>query len=334
MKIRIVDGQPAMATLQPHWQQLAQDTQASVFMHYAWCEHQAQLCDNPVLVTAWEGETCVGILPLAVRQLSAKASVPVLTHLCQRFTDYQGMLIAATYDGQIMLDAMVAALARSVFKGHSLFIPFADAQLAKLLSHLPGIKCCQHWQHTRFDRRGPAIKGKLGREARRRERKLAEQGELNVQIGQAFDPEVVHWVLDTAAQRHGPNALTDPARRNTVLALLEQCGPSLHLSWIKQNGEFLAAHMGFCHGHTLYYYVPVTSDRQRQASPGIILLNHIMAGLEQAGLTTIDFLRGEEDYKQDWGNVHEQQHAWLLPAKFGLNIKRRVMTAVWLRRNP
>ncbi|QPG06384.1 GNAT family N-acetyltransferase [Salinimonas marina] len=173
----------------------------------------------------------------------------------------------------------------------------------------------------------------MAREARRRKRKLEQTGDIEIQTDAAFDETLISWILDKSAQRHGANSLTSEKQRSSVLALFNQYRSSLHLAFIKKDGAYLAAHLGFKYQQTLYYYVPVTTDEQRSLSPGIILLHEIIQQLPTMQLDTIDFLRGEESYKQDWGNTHLTNSAMLLKGQFGSNLKDRLFTELWLKRN-
>ena len=336
MEARLDIGEAGLTTLKPHWHELEERLHASVFIRYKWCEAQVAFGNEPVLLSVWHEEQCVAILPLAQRRLSAKASVSVLTHLCQHFTDYQVLLADTDNPDQLsaVFRLMLDKLASSAFRKHSLYFPYPDNTLSNLLKAQSGCQPCQSWTHTQFRSLGAPIKAKVAREARRRLRKLKETGDINVNIHAAFNREIISQILDMSAQRHGENALTRCANRQTILSLLHALERHVHLSYITKDGKLIAAHLGFTHASTLLYFVPVTDEDERRFSPGIILLHEVIQQLGEQGLDVIDYLRGEEDYKQDWGNVHEPRHGLLLPARLGLNLKQRLMTHIWLKRNP
>ncbi|MBD3586620.1 GNAT family N-acetyltransferase [Salinimonas sp. HHU 13199] len=334
MEVRLDTGHAGLTAIRTHWQALEERVKPSVFIRYDWCHTQALMGSDAVLLSVWDGERCMAILPLALRQLSAKVRTRVLTHLCQRFTDYQTLLIDKDADSESVFDAMLHKLASSPFGKYSLYFPYPDNQLSSVLQNQPGCRHCQSWTHTQFRSLGAPVKAKVAREARRRLRKLRETGNISVSINTAFNRDMVSQILDMSAQRHGENALTCNANRQRILDLLEALQSAVHLNYITKEGKLIAAHLGFIHEETLLYYVPVTDENERRFSPGIILLSEIIQHLNDHGLSRIDYLRGEEDYKQDWGNVHETRSGLFLPARFGLNIKQRLLTHIWLKRNP
>ncbi len=334
MEVMLDTGQAGLTALKAHWQALEARVQPVVFIRYDWCQIQSSMGAEPVLLSVWENDHCIAILPLALRQLSAKVKIKVLTHLCQRFTDYQALLIDQDADIEAVFNAILSKLASSSFRQYSLYFPYPDNQLSNVLQTQARCRVCQSWTHTQFRSLGAPVKAKVAREARRRLRKLKDTGSISININSGFSRERVSQILDMSAQRHGENALTRSASRQSILILLETMQADLHISYITKDESLIAAHLGFAHEDTLLYFVPVTDDKERRFSPGIILLHEIIQHLTEQGLSSIDYLRGEEDYKQDWGNVHETRNGLFLPARFGLNIKHRLLTHIWLKRNP
>lgn len=334
MITRIDIGLPALEGLKAHWKALEESTDAAVFIRYEWCLYQASMDNTPVVLSAWDDNQCIGILPLVARHLSAKARVPVLSHLCQRFTDYQSILVDnEVEDGQVF-DAMMTALNDSDFAHHSLYIPYPDNRLAALLRKQPGCKPCQTWRHTLYRLSGKRVKAKVAREARRRLRKLQDSSDIEVVVNADFDVSLADWILETSARRHGENALTRASDREAILTLLTTYKDQLHLSYMRRNGDCMAAHLGFIHEQSLLYYVPVTDEKQRHHSPGIIMLHEIMQDLSDEGLNSIDYLRGDENYKKDWGNVRKKRSGLLVPRYAGVNLLQRFLIYIWLKRNP
>jgi len=333
MDIKFHSGLAAMSALQADWQNLADTCQAPVFIDYNWCMYQARLnSEAPLIISAWQNNTCVGILPLTLKSLSRRFNTRVLSHLCQRFTDYQHVLCAPE-QLETVVSAMLNSLTASRFKRYSLLINYPDSALRDaLLAHSDAVTC-QSWQHTMYRIDGAPIKAKVAREARRRMRKLQQTGDIELHTNMPFDEALLNWVLDKSAQRYGSNSLTAATQRESVIALLRDYRAHLHIACLIKNGNYLAAHIGFKQQNMLYYYVPVTSDEERALSPGIILLHEIIQQLPDMQLSAIDFLRGEESYKDDWGNVQRTETAVLVKANVGMNIKDALFTRLWLKRN-
>jgi CelD/BcsL family acetyltransferase involved in cellulose biosynthesis len=70
---------------------------------------------------------------------------------------------------------------------------------------------------------------------------------------------------------------------------------SLHL-----NGKVIASYYVFLHGKTAYAYLGGFDPKMSEYSPGTIALYYIMLSIATKGYEYIDFLRGEEAYKQHW----------------------------------
>ena len=336
MRIQLDTGLSGFKTLKPYWQSLEQHASANAFISYEWCEHQAsfQAQNDVYVLSAWEQNECIAVLPLTTKRLSKRFNTRVVTHLCQRFTDYQHLLCTDDAHTASVFNAMHEHIKTSTspLKQLSWYVPYPAPVFHEALCSA-GANECQPWQHTLYRLNGAPVKAKVAREARRRKRKLEQTGHIEVNADAAFDEPLIHWILDRSAQRHGSNSLTDQKHRESVLALFKHYRAHLHLAYIKKDGDYLAAHLGFKQQNTLYYYVPVTTDEQRSLSPGIILLHEIIQQLPTMQLDTIDFLRGEESYKQDWGNTFSNHSGVLLKGSFGLNAKNRLFTELWLKRN-
>ena len=334
MLIKVEQGLPALHSLRDAWLTLQHEAKASPFISYDWCAYQASLNSQPpVMVSAWMADKCVGILPLVVKPLSKRFSLPVLSHLCQRFTDYQMLLCDSAYPVADILGAMHGYIQRSEYQAYPLLLQYPDMALRDALLNLSGSAACHSWQQTFFRLQGAPVKAKVAREARRRKRKLEQTGSIEIHTQYGFDEALINWVLDQSAARHGANSLTDAQLREATLSLLAGFKDKLHLACIKKDGAFLAAHLGFVHSDYLYYYVPVTSDDERNLSPGIILLHEIISGMPDLALEAIDFLRGEESYKADWGNVFKDTSGVFIHGQYGINIKKRLLSKIWLSRN-
>src|SRR4029079_8030635 len=56
---------------------------------------------------------------------------------------------------------------------------------------------------------------------------------------------------------------------------------------------------------TLYFYNAGIEPDARRLSPGVLLVERLMRRAIQRGLKTVDFLRGDESYKYEWGAADE-----------------------------
>jgi len=59
-----------------------------------------------------------------------------------------------------------------------------------------------------------------------------------------------------------------------------------------------------------------------------------MQDLSEEGLESIDYLRGDEGYKKDWGNIRKKRSGLLVPRYSRVNLVQRLLMYIWLKRNP
>jgi CelD/BcsL family acetyltransferase involved in cellulose biosynthesis len=88
-------------------------------------------------------------------------------------------------------------------------------------------------------------------------------------------------------------------------------GP-LRLSFLTVGGRRVAAgiHLETAEG-LLYYNAGVDPDA-RDLSPGVVMVHEYIARALAAGMRRMDFLRGDESYKYEWGAVDEPIQRLLL----------------------
>jgi hypothetical protein len=103
-----------------------------------------------------------------------------------------------------------------------------------------------------------------------------------------------------------PNAGGD-ASRVFARRLFEAFGPDgpVRLSFLTCSGRRIAAAVTFDDGETLSYYNAGIDPAARDLSPGVIMIAKLVQAAIAAGRRRLDFLRGDESYKYEWGAVDE-----------------------------
>ncbi|MBB4040792.1 CelD/BcsL family acetyltransferase involved in cellulose biosynthesis [Microvirga flocculans] len=74
------------------------------------------------------------------------------------------------------------------------------------------------------------------------------------------------------------------------------------LSVLRAGGRPIAAHFGMRSGNVWHYWFPTYDPDFHRYSPGILLLLEMMAQAPKFGISTIDFGRGDNDYKMRISN--------------------------------
>ncbi len=79
----------------------------------------------------------------------------------------------------------------------------------------------------------------------------------------------------------------------------------LRLSFLTVGGRQIGAGVWFCEGDTAYYYNAGLDPAERHLSPGVVLVAKSVERAIAERKRRLDFLRGAEPYKYEWGAVDE-----------------------------
>jgi CelD/BcsL family acetyltransferase involved in cellulose biosynthesis len=103
-----------------------------------------------------------------------------------------------------------------------------------------------------------------------------------------------------------PNAGGD-ASRVFIRRLFEAFGPEgpVRLSFLVCDGRRIGASIHFDDGDTLGYYNAGIDPDARDLSPGVLMIANLVQAAIATGRRRLDFLRGDESYKYEWGAVDE-----------------------------
>jgi CelD/BcsL family acetyltransferase involved in cellulose biosynthesis len=111
-------------------------------------------------------------------------------------------------------------------------------------------------------------------------------------------------------KRWGAEGLFPPteggaASRRFFAGLFEDCAPTgvVDLSFLTVGGRRVAAGVTFDDGETVYYYNAGVEPEAKEISPGVVMVACYVRRALELGRTRIDFLRGDEPYKYEWGAV-------------------------------
>lgn len=109
------------------------------------------------------------------------------------------------------------------------------------------------------------------------------------------------------AKRRHPGVLSDLKvrgfHREAARGLL--AAGCLRLYCLYFEGEIIAALHAFEQRNKLYCYLSGFNPRFERMSPGKIILGHAIENAIRTGISEVDFLRGSESYKYQWG-VHDR----------------------------
>jgi hypothetical protein len=97
------------------------------------------------------------------------------------------------------------------------------------------------------------------------------------------------------------------ASRRFFAGLFESCAPTglVELDFLTVGGRRIAAGVILDDGHTVYYYNAGVEPDARDLSPGVVMVASYIQRAIELGRTRLDFMRGNEPYKYEWGAVDE-----------------------------
>jgi CelD/BcsL family acetyltransferase involved in cellulose biosynthesis len=97
------------------------------------------------------------------------------------------------------------------------------------------------------------------------------------------------------------------ASRRFFARLFEECAPQgvVELDFLTVGGRRIAAGVIFDDGRTVYYYNAGVEPDARELSPGVVMVASYIQRAIELGRTRLDFMRGNEPYKYEWGAVDE-----------------------------
>jgi CelD/BcsL family acetyltransferase involved in cellulose biosynthesis len=149
-------------------------------------------------------------------------------------------------------------------------------------------------------------------EIRRKVRRAEAAG--TVELERSANPiDDLDSFIDLHQKRWGADGLFPPteggaASRRFFAGLFEDCAPSglVDLSFLSVGGRRIAAGVTFDDGDTVYYYNAGVDPDARDLSPGVVMVACYVQRAIALGRTRLDFLRGNEPYKYEWGAVDSQ----------------------------
>jgi CelD/BcsL family acetyltransferase involved in cellulose biosynthesis len=156
------------------------------------------------------------------------------------------------------------------------------------------------------------LPGKERHEIRRKVRRAEAVGP--VELVEPVDPlSELDAFIDLHQRRWGDDGLFPQTRggdqsRRFVRRLFELFPSPLgtvHLTFLEVGGRRVAAAIHFETADRLLFYNAGIDPDARALSPGVCLTERMLRRSIERGLTRLDFLRGNEPYKYDWGAVDE-----------------------------
>lgn len=148
-------------------------------------------------------------------------------------------------------------------------------------------------------------------EIRRKVRRAEAAGE--VALADSADPLAdLPAFIDLHQRRWGPDGLFPDTQGGAQGRLffrrlfeLHRPGGPLRLAFLTVGGRRVAACVWFETEDALLYYNAGVDPDARDLSPGVVMVERLARRAVERGVRRLDFLRGDEPYKYQWGAVDE-----------------------------
>jgi CelD/BcsL family acetyltransferase involved in cellulose biosynthesis len=148
-------------------------------------------------------------------------------------------------------------------------------------------------------------------EVRRKIRRAEAAGE--VKLERSADPLAdLDAFVELHQKRWGveglfPETEGGAASRKFFAGLFGECADTgiVDLSFLTVGGRRIAAGVTFDDDKAVYYYNAGVDTDARELSPGVVMVACYIQRAIELGKTRLDFLRGNEPYKYEWGAVDE-----------------------------
>ena len=157
--------------------------------------------------------------------------------------------------------------------------------------------------------------GTLGKKERHEIRRKVRRAEAlgEVRLVDSTDPLAeLDVYIDLHQRRWGDDGLFPPTRggdqsRVQFRRLFELFGPGgpLVLTTLWVGDRRIAAGVHFETTTDLFYYNAGIDPEARELSPGVLMIHAYVRRALERGIRRMDFLRGDEPYKYEWGAVDE-----------------------------
>jgi len=276
----------------------------------AWWSHRrrGRLC---VLTARDDDGVLVGLLPLVA---AAYGPTRRLTFLGAPEADYQDLLAHPAH-AETVCAAFARWLADAARAWDVIDLPDVreDSALATLAPPSPSLAARRYVHrlcpYLPLDADWRAAAGKqLRTRIGRKTRKLARDFDVSFDVAAAADlPHALDdlfWLHDRRWRRRGlRGAFARPSvrrfHRELAARFLDRGWLRLHR--LRVDGKTRAAFYCFADGARVYYYLSGFDLDLGRYSPGAVLMARAVEDAQAAGARVFDLLRGDENYKREWG---------------------------------
>lgn len=326
-RFEIVADAGRLAAVGPAWMGLWARTSALVFQSHAWISAWwAAAPDRDKrrlrIVLAWHGDDLVAVLPLAT---NLRGRIRVLEWAAKDCTDYPDALVSPEENREVVRRMWTHVSSKGGFDlaylGH--LLPDAAARsLLTVPAHGAVRLTPNRREETSLRVVGPFASGedwfkaqskKLRNNYRRGQKQIAEQGSLRFRLlapGEPLGPVIVRltalkrqWLDENAFESDLFDSDSDALSK--LIQVLEDLG-LLRMFVLECDEQIIAISVNFVQAQTMMAFVTAYDAIFERGSPGaVLMIDYIMWSFDNK-IDTVDFLCGDEAFKQKFANFSVQ----------------------------
>jgi CelD/BcsL family acetyltransferase involved in cellulose biosynthesis len=317
------------------WREVEARGTGLVFQSFDWCATWSEtvgraLHVEPVLVHVLDPRTGAEMfLPLGIEP--KRFGIRTLGFLDGRLADHTAPVLAGPTD-TVFDDVSMKAILRTVGDATRADVldfrhlrarvgdrrnPLITSRAKRATYATHSLKLDGTWEAFRAERLSTSYKAG----SRRRFRGLQKRGVPRVVIAQSVEQalEILATTFMQKARRHRETGRLNPfaiaAYREFYQRMTASYHPSglVHVTALILDEEMLATHWGCVHKGRFLWLLPSYDAAWGKASPGRLLLEHLIEWSFRQGLHEFDFTIGDEPYKFTFCDVSEGLYRWVSP---------------------
>lgn len=319
MNIRLITTETEFRQIKDQWKRLTNEPLRSWEWNFNWWKYLGQDYDLRVVI-ATEGDQVVGIAPFVVESRQGES--------CLRFigsgrtcTDYAQLIVA---DG--FTEEFCKAIVGEVIKPDGLLSSVSLIELEGVSADVNSIELPEHfagdfWNYSRdlestwvvelpedwnefVKQRCKSLRRKIKKSLKRYE--TGEAVCLNTEDGLDFESafeKLVELHQQRFTARGEPGCFADRRfydfLKNAAMELHKE--DLVHIVQCRYQDEVVATHLYLMTENGMQMYQTGIQINQMKLEPGHLILSHVVKNAIDRKFKTLDFLRGNERYKRNWG---------------------------------
>jgi CelD/BcsL family acetyltransferase involved in cellulose biosynthesis len=330
----------SLGQLLPKWEVLKRDfREITVFQDISWIKswwyYKSQKNKmTPYIVEIKDKDKTIGLIPLYILEARfARFNFRLLKPIGSELSDYLIPILSKEYSPEELLSLAFKKIKEDKLSwdcmewgdipAESYFSNFLAEQGLKkycLIEREKADVCPFLTINENFDELKNSFSKKFMNNILYNERRLNKDGELKylrVTSEEDIDP-ILNRFFELHIERWGitntPSKFRGIEEREFLLLAAKSLFKSnlLHLSYLSHNDEILGVLFGMSDGIKNYIYHFAININFGKYSPGSLLIYNLILESCRDGHKIVDFLRGNEKYKENWGKFDKYNIKYIL----------------------